>query len=122
MMTATVSRAMLYRVLPSLWFSLALNYLDRQSVFSIFPALHHDIGLSRGAFGAAGTAFIWVYSLSMPLTGRLADSISRPAMIIASVALWICATLGTALSRSPTQFLLWRAMMGITEALYIPAA
>ena len=122
MNNAAVPRGTLYRVLIALWFSLALNYLDRQSVFSIFPALQRDLGLSRAVFGAAGTLFIWIYSLSMPLTGRLADTASRPAMIIGSVALWSCATLGTALSHSPLQFLFWRAMMGFTEALYIPAA
>jgi MFS family permease len=113
---------MLRRILVLLWFSLALNYLDRQAVFSIFPALQHDLGLTRASFGAAGTIFIWVYSLSMPITGRLADVVSRPLLIITSVALWSCATLGTATSHSTAQFLFWRGVMGITEALYIPAA
>jgi MFS family permease len=58
----------------------------------------------------------------MPLTGRLADVVRRDRLVIASLVLWSLATLGTGLSASVPAFLFWRAVMGITESLYVPAA
>lgn len=99
-----------------------VNYIDRQVVFSIFPVLRRELSFSDAQLGIAGSLFTWTYSLSMPLTGRLADLVPRHRMIIAALALWSIATAGTGLSQSFGQFLFWRFMMGITEALYIPAA
>lgn len=105
-----------------LWFAYFLNYIDRQVVFSIFPVLRTDLHFSDTQLGLVGTLFIWVYSLCMPLTGRLADAVRRDRLVIASLILWSLATLGTALSASVTAFLFWRAVMGVTESLYVPAA
>jgi predicted MFS family arabinose efflux permease len=72
--------------------------------------------------GLIGSIFTWVYSVSMPVAGRLADLLPRRRMVLASLILWSLATLGTGFSNSVRVFLLWRAAMGVTEALYIPAA
>jgi MFS family permease len=105
-----------------LWFAYLLNYLDRQAVFSIFPVLRSELGFSDTQLGLVGTLFIWVYSLCMPLTGRLADVVRRDRLVIASLVFWSLATLGTGLSHSAPAFLFWRAVMGVTESLYVPAA
>lgn len=105
-----------------LWFAYFLNYLDRQVVFSIFPVLRRDLGFSDTQLGLVGTLFLWVYSLCMPLTGRLADLVRRDRLVISSLVLWSLATLGTGLSTSAAVFLFWRAVMGVTESLYVPAA
>src|SRR6266568_3201295 len=111
-----------WRVVVFLWLAFALNYIDRQAAFSIFPILRNELGFSSSQLGLTGTTFIWVYALAMPLAGYLADAMRRDRLVVASVALWSAATLGTALSRSPASFLFWRAAMGVTEALYFPAA
>lgn len=105
-----------------LWFAYLLNYVDRQIIFSIFPALRADLGFSDVQLGLVGTLFLWVYSLCMPVTGRLADLIRRDRLVLTSLLLWSLATLGTALSGTATSLLLWRAVMGVTESLYVPAA
>jgi MFS family permease len=111
-----------WTALAFLWFAYALNYLDRQVVFSIFPVLRSDLHFSDAQLGLVGTVFTWVYSLCMPFTGRLADVLRRDRMVICSLVLWSAATLGTALSTSAPAFLTWRAIMGVTESLYVPAA
>ena len=58
----------------------------------------------------------------MLLTGRLADVVRRDRLVISSLVLWSLATLGTGLSASAPVFLFWRAVMGVTESLYVPAA
>jgi MFS family permease len=117
-----VTARLAWATVAFLWFAYLLNYLDRQVVFSIFPVLRSDLGFSNTQLGLVGTLFLWVYSLCMPLTGRLADVVRRDRLVIASLVLWSLATLGTALSGSAPAFLFWRAVMGVTESLYVPAA
>lgn len=111
-----------WRVVGLLWFTFLINYVDRQVVFSIFPPLRRDLRFTETQLGLIGSIFTWVYSLSMPLAGRLADLLPRRRIVLASLILWSLATLGTGSSVSVGVFLLWRAAMGITEALYVPAA
>src|SRR5689334_711943 len=117
-----VTARLAWATVALLWFAYFLNYLDRQVVFSIFPVLRSDLGFSDTQLGLAGTLFIWVYSLCMPITGRLADIARRDRLIVSSLVLWSLATLGTGLSTSVPVFLFWRAVMGVTESLYVPAA
>jgi MFS family permease len=109
-------------VVVFLWFTFLLNYVDRQLVFSIFPMLRRDLGFTDAQLGLVGSLFIWTYCLCMPLAGWLADRIRRERLILISLILWSLATLGTAVSRSISDMLFWRIVMGITESLYAPAA
>ena len=117
---ARKSRAWL--LLGLLWIAFAINYVDRQIVFSIFPVLSRELNFSNIQLGLTGTVFTWVYSLSMPLTGRIADVVRRDRLVAVSIVLWSLATLATGLSNSATSCLACRAAMGITEALFMPAA
>ncbi len=111
-----------WSVVGLLWVAFLINYVDRQVVFSIFPVLRRDMGFTNEQLGLVGTVFIWVYSLGNPIVGRLADLFSRKLLILSSIVLWSLATLGTGWSQSLGAFLGWRAMMGITEAMYVPPA
>jgi len=105
-----------------LWIAFALNYVDRQMVDSMFPALKADLGFAGANLGLIGSVFMWVYTLSMPIAGRLADIWRRDALLMASLLLWSLATLGCGTASSQSAFLAWRGVMGITESLYYPAA
>lgn len=98
-----------------------LNYTDRQIVFAIFPILRRDLHFTDTQLGLAGSLFAWTYAFFMPISGRIADAVPRHRLVVLSLALWSLATLGTALSRSVEQFLIWRVVMGIAESLYVPA-
>ena len=110
------------RLVAFLWVAFALNYVDRQMVFSMFPALQSDLGFAGARLGLIGTVFLWVYTLGMPIAGRMADLWRRDLMIVASLVAWSLATLGCGLAGSQTTFLFWRGVMGITESLYFPTA
>jgi tetratricopeptide (TPR) repeat protein len=49
-----------------LWVVAALNYLDRQVIFSVFPPLRAELDLSDVQLGLLGTAFLWVYAAPVP--------------------------------------------------------
>jgi MFS family permease len=105
-----------------LWFAFMVNYVDRQVVFSIFPVLRKELHFSETQLGLIGLVFLWTYSVSMPVMGRLADLVRKRRLVTYSIVLWSVATVGTALSKSITSFLAWRAVMGLVEASYVPAA
>jgi MFS family permease len=111
-----------YKLVALLWIALGLNYVDRQMVFSIYPALRADLGFTPTQLGLIGSVFTWVYAFSMPGAGWLADRLKRNRMIAGSMVLWSLAALACGLSHSISAFLFWRAVMGVTEALYYPAA
>jgi predicted MFS family arabinose efflux permease len=117
-----VIRRAAWTTVAFLWITYVLNYTDRQVVFSIFPVLKSELRFSDAQLGLIGTVFNWVYSLSMPVAGRFSDLARRERVILASVALWSLATVGTGLSRSVGAFLFWRGVVGVTESLYVPAA
>ena len=105
-----------------LWFALALNYVDRQIPYSIFPALKTDLGFTDARLGLIGSIFAWIYTICMPLCGRMADFYRRDRMIVASLVLFSLATIACGAAGSVGAFLAWRAVIGLTEALYYPAA
>ncbi|MEO6758195.1 MAG: MFS transporter, partial [Saprospiraceae bacterium] len=105
-----------------LWIAFAMNYVDRQMVYSMFPALKADLGFAGAKLGLIGSVFMWVYTLSMPVAGRLADIWRRDALLVSSLVLWSAATLGCGMATSENSFLMWRGVMGITESLYYPTA
>jgi MFS family permease len=111
-----------FAILGLLWIAYLLNYVDRQMAFSWFPALRQEAGFSDTQLGLIGAVFLWSYSICAPLGGRVSDIVSRRIVIQASLAGWSLATIATAFSRTPGQFLICRGMVGITEGFYLPAA
>lgn len=109
-------------LLVYLWIAFALNYVDRQMVYSMLPALQADLGFEGARLGLIGSVFQWVYTISMPFAGRLADVWRKDVLIVVSLVLWSVAALGSGMAGSEMSFLGWRALMGLTESLYYPAA
>ncbi|MCG8311397.1 MAG: MFS transporter [Cytophagales bacterium] len=100
----------------------ALNYLDRTMITTMRSSIVEEIPMSDAQFGLLTSIFLWVYGLLSPFAGFLADRISRSKVIIGSLFLWSAVTWLTAYARTFEELLATRALMGISEACYIPAA
>ena len=101
-----------------------LNYLDRQMLASMkFSVMHDipDIGLEAN-WGTILALFKWVYAFLSPIGGYLADRYSRRHVIAGSLLVWSIVTWTTGHVTTYEQLLVTRALMGISEAFYIPAA
>ena len=109
-------------VVGLLWFCGFFNYADRQAVFSVFPLLKAEFGLSNEQKGMIGSAFMLVYALSAPLAGYVVDRASRRILIVAGLAFWSIVCAATALARTFNQLLFFRAAEGLGETFYFPAS
>ena len=106
-----------------------LNYLDRQMLAAMKFSVMHDIP-SIGVPGQGGEAnwgkvlalFKWVYAVFSPIAGYIADRYSRRYVIAGSLFVWSGVTWATAHVTTYEQLLATRALMGLSEAFYFPAA
>jgi predicted MFS family arabinose efflux permease len=105
-----------------LWVVALLNYLDRQVIFSVFPLLQADLHLSTVQLGLLSTVFLWVYGLLSPVCGFAADRFGRRRMILFSLLVWSLVTWATGHARNFNELIGARALMGVSESCYIPAA
>jgi MFS family permease len=120
--SGSISRNQAWLLVALSSFAYFLNYTDRQTIFSIFPILKSELGFSNVELGLTGSIFLWVYGLSSPIAGRLADRYSRYHLVSLSLMLWSVVTIFTRMANSPAAILACRGLMGITEALFVPAA
>lgn len=105
-----------------LWVVACLNYLDRQVIFSLFPLIRTEMKLDDLQLGLLSTVFLWIYGFASPLGGFLSDRLGRRKVIILSLLIWTTVTLLTGYVRDFNQLLAARALMGLSEACYLPAA
>jgi MFS family permease len=105
-----------------LWVVCFLNYADRQAIFSIFPLLKSEMGLSPVQLGVVASCFMWMYALAGPFAGWVADRISPKVVLIGALTFWSAITGATALCHSYEPLLIVRALGGLGEAFYFPAA
>lgn len=110
-------------VVGLLWGVALLNYMDRQMLSTMRPAMQVDIAELRSAtnFGYLMSVFLWVYALASPLSGAVADRVNRKWLIVISLFVWSAVTCLMGYATSYRQIYWLRAIMGVSEALYIPA-
>ncbi len=110
-------------VVGLLWFVALLNYMDRQILSTMRPAMAMDISSLQSAtvFGNLMAVFLWIYGCMSPIAGVLADKINRKWLIISSLFVWSAVTLLMGYATSYEELYILRAVMGVSEAIYIPA-
>ena len=109
-------------VVGLLWVVAMLNYLDRLLIASMHDPIKESIAMTEAQFGLLTSVFLWVYGFLSPFGGYVADKWSRKWVIVFSVLVWSVVTFWTGTVSSFTEMLIARAIMGISEACYIPAA
>lgn len=107
-----------------LWVVALLNYMDRQMLSTMKPAMQVDIVDLQTAtnFGRLMAVFLWIYGLMSPFSGIIADKVNRKNLIVGSLFIWSLVTFTMGYCTNFNQLYTLRAIMGISEALYIPAA
>lgn len=111
-------------VVALLWVVALLNYMDRQMLSTMQEAMKVDIvELGKAeAFGALMAIFLWIYGFMSPVAGIIADKMSRKWLVVGSLFVWSGVTFMMGYADSFRELYWLRALMGVSEALYIPAA
>jgi MFS family permease len=105
-----------------LWFVCFFNYADRQAIFSVFPLIKQQLHLSDLELGVVGASFMWMYAIFGPFAGWLCDRLPRKTIVVGALIFWSLVTAATAATHSYNQLVLCRALGGLGEAFYLPAA
>ncbi|MBV5342944.1 MFS transporter, partial [bacterium] len=110
-------------VVSMLWFVALLNYLDRQMLSTMKPSMMIDIAelVSAQNFGRLMAVFLWIYAFMSPISGIIADRLNRKWLIVGSLFVWSGVTLLMGYATTFDQIYVLRAIMGVSEAFYIPA-
>lgn len=109
-------------VVGLLWVAGLLNYLDRLVLSSMREPLKADVAMTDAQFGLLTSVFLWSYGICSPMGGFLADRFSRRGVIVGSLFVWSVVTWAMGRLQSFEGLLVARAVMGVSEACYIPAA
>ena len=110
-------------VVALLWGVALLNYMDRQMLSTMKDSMQIDITELQSAanFGRLMAVFLWIYGLMSPVAGLIADRLNRKWLIVCSLFVWSAVTYLMGIAETFNQVFWLRALMGISEALYIPA-
>ena len=86
-------------------------------------AMEIDISELQSAtnFGRLMAVFLWIYGFMSPVAGMIADRLNRKWLIVGSLFVWSAVTYGMGYADTFEQIYWLRALMGVSEALYIPA-
>ncbi len=125
-----------------LFFATTINYLDRQVLSLLAPALSNEFGWSNSDYANITAAFQFVYAIAMIFAGRFIDKIGTKKAFMLAISIWslgaimhayslffgdlvntVAATLGLAVVPvSIAGFMLSRAVLALGEAGNFPAA
>ncbi len=112
-------------VVVALLFPVALlNYLDRQMLATMKSSMVGDIPsiANKADWGLVLGGFKWTYAILSPFAGYVSDRLGRRHVIGASLLIWSVITWWTGHVTTYHELLTARALMGMSEAFYIPAA
>ena len=122
-MSTKIKNSYPWVVVGLLWVVALLNYMDRQMLSTMQEAIKADISeLNKAeAFGALMAVFLWIYGIVSPFAGIIADKVSRRWLVIVSLFVWSAVTFLMGYATTFDELYWLRAIMGVSEALYIPS-
>ncbi|MFB3828825.1 MAG: MFS transporter [Bryobacteraceae bacterium] len=105
-----------------LFFATTINYMDRQVLGILAPALQNEIGWSEADYGLIVTAFQAAYAIGLLAVGRVIDLAGTRMGYTLSIVFWSAAAMAHAAARSAFGFGVARFALGFGEAGNFPAA
>lgn len=136
-MNAPVIGKYRWTICALLFFATTVNYLDRQVLSLLAPALSKEFGWSNTDYANITAVFQFGYAISMLFAGRFIDAIGTRRAFTIAVVVWslgammhafavpiggVLAALGVGLPVSVIGFMASRAVLALGEAGNFPAA
>ncbi len=95
-----------------------LDYLDRQLLAAVLPALQAGLKIGDEQAGTIATAFMLGYFITAPIFGWLGDRLPRRWLIAGGVFVWSLGTLLTGHAGAYVSILFFRVLVGFGEASF----
>ncbi len=101
--------------------SSALNYLDRQILPALAPAIQREFHLTSADYGLILGAFSITYAVAAPFAGWFIDRVGLNLGIALALGCWSVIGAATGLARSAGSLAACRAGLGVAQAGGVPA-
>jgi MFS family permease len=98
------------------------NYIDRQMLAAVVPKIEAEFHKSKSELGLLMSMFLISYTVAAPIFGWLGDRMSRWLLVGVAVIFWSLASGATGLATTFAIMMITRALIGVGEAAYGPAA
>ncbi|MBK5295428.1 MAG: MFS transporter [Acidobacteriia bacterium] len=102
-------------ILALLFFSIAINLLDRQVLAILAPTIRDELGLSNTQYSYIVTSFLLGLTLAQVPSGMLIDRIGPRSALPVLMVIWSIANGLHALARSAAHLALFRFLLGTGE-------
>ncbi len=109
-------------IVGMIFFATLINYIDRLTVSVLAPKITEDLKLTNTEFGAIATAFLFAYTISQALSGKLYDRIGVKKGFTVSIVLWSLAAMAHAWAVGIRSLSAFRFLLGLGEAGNWPGA
>ncbi len=105
-----------------------INYIDRQSMNVLWPAISADIypdktpDERKEIYAFISVIFIFSYAFGQAIFGKVFDWVGTRMGFVLSIGIWSLATAAHAFARGIVTFSIFRAILGVAEAGNWPGA
>jgi predicted MFS family arabinose efflux permease len=99
-----------------------VNFADRELIVPMLPLLRQHLGVTDAQLGSLQTWLLVVLAVASIPFGYFADRFSETRIIAGGVIFWSLATIACGMAPTFSLLLVARAMVGVGEAAYAPAA
>ena len=99
-----------------------INYIDRLTISVLAPLLTKELNLSNTEFGGIATWFLFAYTISQSLSGKLYDRIGVKRGFTVSIVVWSLAAIAHAFAVGLRSLSAVRFILGLGEAGNWPGA
>ncbi len=109
-------------IVGMIFFATLINYIDRLTISVLAPAITKDLNLTNTEFGGIATWFLFAYTISQSLSGKLYDRVGIKKGFTVSIVVWSLAAMAHAWSVGIRSLSVFRFLLGLGEAGNWPGA
>lgn len=109
-------------IVGMIFFATLINYIDRLTISVLAPKITEDLSLTNTEFGGIATWFLFAYTISQALSGKLYDRVGIKKGFTVSIIVWSLAAIAHAWSVGIRSLSAFRFLLGLGEAGNWPGA
>jgi MFS transporter, ACS family, hexuronate transporter len=121
-MPTLLSRPRAWALTLTATFTMAVSYVDRQTLAVLAPTVQARLHFSENAYAALVSAFALAYLVGAPLSGWLIDKVGARRGLLGAVLVWSAVAALHALAPGFGALLALRIALGLAEAPSFPSA